>query len=91
MFSCENVGVECVSMRSQMDWGWQGIRNTRSAPNPYLYQSLAVMAAELKRTEEARRWFMAGTRTLKVGPCTLTLRTDIAHVLARVTASSSDG
>lgn len=44
----------------------QGIKATRSKPNPYLYQALALMAAELKYTEEAREWFMEGTKTLLV-------------------------
>lgn len=43
----------------------KGLQATRAEPNPYLYQSLAVLAAELERPDEARRWFRAGTRTLK--------------------------
>ena len=46
--------------------GLQGIKATRAKPNPYLYQALALMAAELKYTEEAREWFMEGTKTLLV-------------------------
>lgn len=42
----------------------RGIEATTAAPNPYLYQSLAVLAAELDRPEEARRWFRAGTKTV---------------------------
>lgn len=45
------------------DLWMRGVQNTRRNPNPYLYQSLAVLAAELGRTEEARTWFDAGTRT----------------------------
>ena len=44
----------------------QGIKATRSKPNPYLYQALALMATELGYTEEAREWFMEGTKTLLV-------------------------
>lgn len=44
----------------------QGIKATRSTPNPYLYQALALMATELGYTEEARQWFMEGTKTLLV-------------------------
>lgn len=40
-----------------------GVQKTRTKPNPYLYQSLAVLAAELKRPDEARTWFKAGTST----------------------------
>lgn len=42
----------------------QGIQNLRRNPNPYLYQSLAVLAAEMDCLEEARKWFREGTRTL---------------------------
>lgn len=44
----------------------QGIKATRSKPNSYLYQALALMATELKYTEEARQWFMEGTKTVMV-------------------------
>lgn len=49
----------------------QGIQNLRRNPNPYLYQSLAVLAAEMDCLEEARKWFREGTRTLTVscGAC----------------------
>lgn len=49
----------------------QGIQNLRRNPNPYLYQSLAVLAAEMDCVEEARKWFREGTRTLTVscGAC----------------------
>jgi len=33
--------------------------------NSYLYQSLAVLAADLDRPDEARRWFRVGTQTVK--------------------------
>jgi tetratricopeptide (TPR) repeat protein len=42
----------------------KGINATKDIPNPYLYQSLAVLAADLDRPEEARRWFNAGTKTV---------------------------
>lgn len=45
----------------------QGIKATKSSPNPYLYQALAFMATELRYTEEARQWYMEGTKTLLVG------------------------
>ena len=52
-----------------MQFAVQGIKATKSKPNPYLYQALALMATELKYTEEAREWYMEGTKTLLV--CTL--------------------
>ncbi|GAB4821788.1 hypothetical protein N2152v2_008834 [Parachlorella kessleri] len=42
----------------------KGIQATRRRPNPYLYQSLAVLAAEMGVTEEARKWFQLGTDTV---------------------------
>jgi tetratricopeptide (TPR) repeat protein len=42
----------------------RGIVATRERPNSYLYQSLAVMAAESGKVEEARKWFRAGTKTV---------------------------
>lgn len=44
----------------------QGIQALRRQPNPYLYQSLAVLASEMDCVEEARKWFREGTRTLTV-------------------------
>lgn len=44
----------------------QGIKATSKRPNPYLYQSLAVLAAELAVTDEARKWFQLGTETVMV-------------------------
>lgn len=52
------------NFRKARDLWMKGIKATRSKPNPYLYQALALMAAELKYTEEAREWFMDGTKTL---------------------------
>jgi tetratricopeptide (TPR) repeat protein len=43
----------------------RGLRACAAAPSPYLYQSLAVLAAELERPDEARRWFEAGTATIR--------------------------
>ncbi|CAD7700192.1 unnamed protein product [Ostreobium quekettii] len=43
----------------------KGIRNAGRAPSPYLFNSLAVLAAGLGRQEEAREWFSKGTRTAK--------------------------
>jgi tetratricopeptide (TPR) repeat protein len=45
--------------------GIQTLRKT-GAPNPYLYQSLAVLAAEMDCVEESRKWFREGTRTVTV-------------------------
>ncbi|KAI3436107.1 hypothetical protein D9Q98_002165 [Chlorella vulgaris] len=42
----------------------KGIQALRSRPNSYLYQSLAVLAAEMDCTDEARKWFREGTRTV---------------------------
>ena len=44
----------------------QGVRATAACPNPYLFQSLAVLAADMGRTEEARKWFHKGSSTLMV-------------------------
>ena len=44
----------------------QGIRATVAAPNPFIYLELAIMATELKYTEEARDWFMEGTKAIRV-------------------------
>jgi len=46
----------------------QGIQRCRRRPqaqNAYLYNALAVMAAQLGRVAEARAWFEEGTRTLE--------------------------
>lgn len=44
----------------------QGLKATKDKPNPYLYQALALMATELRYTEEARQWFLEGTKTIMV-------------------------
>ena len=44
----------------------QGVRATAASPNPYLLQSLAVLAADMGRTDEARKWFHKGSSTLMV-------------------------
>lgn len=41
----------------------RGIDATRPNSSPYLFQSLAVLAAELNKPDEARRWFRDGTQT----------------------------
>ncbi len=49
-------------------WCLQGIQRCRrkqQASNAYLYNALAVMAAELKRVAEARAWFDEGTSTVE--------------------------
>lgn len=43
----------------------QGIRKTKQNPNPYLYQSVGLLAAEMGLPEEARKWFLRGTRSLQ--------------------------
>ena len=43
----------------------QGIRATQERPNPFLYQSIAMLAGEMGYIEEARQWFREGTSTLK--------------------------
>jgi len=45
--------------------GIQKCRRKSQSQNAYLYNALAVMAAELGRVEEARAWFEEGTRTLE--------------------------
>ena len=42
----------------------QGIRATRDHPNPYLYQSIAMLAGEMGYVHEARQWFREGTSAL---------------------------
>lgn len=42
------------------------MKATVEKPNPYLYQSLAVLAAEMGLIAESRKWFMKGTQTLVV-------------------------
>lgn len=44
----------------------QGIRNTRHQPNAHLYQSLAILAAEMGCAAAARKWFEEGSRLLEV-------------------------
>lgn len=43
----------------------RGIDATRPEGSPYLFQSLAVLAAELGKADEARRWFRDGTKSTK--------------------------
>lgn len=52
------------NMTKARDVWSKGLEATANKPNPYLYQSLAVLAADLDRPEEARKWFRAGTKTL---------------------------
>jgi hypothetical protein len=49
---------------------YQGIQRCQRKPqaqNAYLYNALAVMAAELSRVEEARAWFEEGTSSVGGG------------------------
>lgn len=39
----------------------RGIDATRPEGSPYLFQSLAVLAVDLNKSDEARRWFREGT------------------------------
>lgn len=50
------------------------MKATSERPNPYLYQSLAVLAAEMGLVEESRKWFSKGTHTLVVRPGLAQLR-----------------
>ena len=43
----------------------QGIRATQEFPNPFLYQSIAMLAGDMGYIEEARQWYREGTSTLK--------------------------
>lgn len=56
-----------------------GVQKTRTKPNPYLYQSLAVLAADLQRPDEARKWFQAGTGTPMVRRAIFTLIITLSH------------
>lgn len=47
-------------MRARDIW-IRGIDATRPNGSPYLFQSLAVLAADLNKPDEARRWFREGT------------------------------
>jgi hypothetical protein len=66
----------------------QGVRATAASPNPYLFQSLAVLAADMGRIDEARKWFHKGSSTLMVSssrwqhPC---LRTNAVRVCGTFT------
>ena len=54
-------------MRARDLW-MQGIQKCRKKPHSsiaYLYNSLAVMAAQVGRVEEARAWFEEGTRSME--------------------------
>lgn len=42
------------------------MRKTKGAPNPHLYNSLAVLAGESGFVEEARAWFKQGTSSVRV-------------------------
>jgi len=42
----------------------KGIRKTKEKPNPYLFQSVALLAADMGLVEEARKWFLKGTTTI---------------------------
>lgn len=57
--------TQAVDVTADVD-AVQGIKATKSKPNSYLYQALALMATELNYTEEARQWFMEGTKTVMV-------------------------
>ena len=46
----------------------QGVKATAASPNAYLFQSLAVLAADMGRVEEARKWFHKGTSTPMARP-----------------------
>ncbi|KAG1665983.1 hypothetical protein FOA52_010081 [Chlamydomonas sp. UWO 241] len=56
-------------MRARDLWmqGIQKCRRRSQSQNAYLYNALAVMAAQVGRVEEARAWFEEGTRTLEGG------------------------
>ena len=41
----------------------KGIRKTANRPNPFLFQSVAVLAGEMGLTKESRKWFEEATRT----------------------------
>lgn len=58
----KKYGGDIVKAR---DLWMKGIQATMDNPNPYLYQSLAVLASELGRVDEARQWFRLGTKTMK--------------------------
>lgn len=47
-------------MRARDIW-IRGIDATRPNGSPYLFQSLAVLASDLNKPDEARRWFREGT------------------------------
>ena len=67
----------------------QGISKTKKRkPNPYLYQSVAVLAAEMGLTESARDWFQRGTSTFSVGSRQHLLPDDTEHALSTFTDSS---
>ena len=51
----------------------QGVKKIKGAPNPHLYNSLAVLAGESGFVEEARAWFKQGTSSVRVSHVCLAL------------------
>mmetsp|Transcript_19806 Transcript_19806/g.38373 ORF Transcript_19806/g.38373 Transcript_19806/m.38373 type:complete len:347 (+) Transcript_19806:61-1101(+) len=50
------------NLRRAQDLFIKGIKNTIGTPNPYLYQSLALTLEDMGEIEEARRWYIKGTK-----------------------------
>ena len=66
------AAAAAASCRDLWTSGITKCRRVSSRSNTYLYCSLAVMAAELGKLNEARAWFQEGTRlTEGRGSCAL--------------------
>lgn len=59
-------GIQGNLLRARDLW-LKGIRRTARFPNPFLYQSVAVLAGEMGLTKESRKWFQEATQTFKHG------------------------
>jgi len=50
------------NLRRAADIFTKGIRNTEDNANPYLYQSLGLVLEQMGSIDEARQWYMRGTK-----------------------------
>jgi len=59
----------CLLFRDLWTTGIQKCRSRAGKNKAYIYCSLAVMASELGKREEARAWFEEGTRLSGAAAC----------------------
>lgn len=68
--SAQRVAEQCCTclqgnlLRARDIW-LKGIRQTTKRPNPFLYQSVAVLAGEMGLTAESRQWFKDATKLFR--------------------------